>query len=94
MSQDILTLLTLLLGGSGGGVVIIRAILDYRSNVASREKEFNKRVIDSLHSTRERLDIVEDELRDWKEYSSELIGFILRRGINRDEIPKSPDERE
>lgn len=94
MSQDLITLLTLLLGGSGGGIVIVRAILDYRSNVAAREKEFNKSVIESLKDTRTKLDTVEDALRDWKEYASELIGFMLRQGISRGDIPKPPDERE
>lgn len=91
MSQDLLTLLSLLIGGSGGGIVIFRALLDYRSDAAKREKEFNKSVIESLKETQTRLDSIEEAARDWKEYSSELIGFMLRRGIPREEIPKPPD---
>lgn len=94
MSQDLITLLTLLLGGSGGGIMILKAILDYKSSVAVREKEFNKSVIESLKDTNSKLEAAQERSRQWMEYSSELIGFMLKRGIERSEIPRAPDEKD
>lgn len=94
MSQDLITILTLLLGGSGGGIMILRAILDYKTSVAAREKEFNKSVIESLKNTNAKLEEAQQKSRQWMEYSSELIGFILKRGIERSEIPRAPDEKD
>lgn len=92
MPQDILGLIVTLIGGSGGLAVIYRAYLDSRNNVAAREKEFNKGVIESLKDTQSKLARAEEQAREWMVYSSELIGFILKKGIDRSEIPKPPDE--
>lgn len=94
MSQDLITILTLLLGGSGGGIMILKAILDYKLSITAREKEFNKSVIESLKDTNRKLEVAYERSRQWMEYSSELIGFMLKRGIERSEIPRAPDEKD
>ena len=94
MSQELITILSLLFGGSGGGLVIFKAIMDTRSNAAKNEKEFNKRVIESLQDTQHKLEVSQKETREYAEYSSELIGFMLRQGIYKKDIPKGPDDKE
>lgn len=74
--------------------MILKAILDYKSSVAVREKEFNKSVIESLKDTNSKLEAAQERSRQWMEYSSELIGFMLKRGIERSEIPRAPDEKD
>lgn len=92
MPHDIFGLIITALGGSGGLAMMFKAWLDRKNNVAAQEKEFNKGIIESLKESQLKYDSTYNELLDWKEYSSELIGVMLRNGLSRNDIPKAPDE--
>ena len=87
---ELLTLIGLLTGGSGGAVLITKAILDYKSGISKREKEYNKETIDNLKLAQTTLEIEIHFRRAYQEYASELVSELLLQGVDKADIPDPP----
>lgn len=81
---SLIQLLTVL-GASGGLFTIIRAWIDYRDGVSAREGEsderFYKRLEERLAKSEARVDLVEEQLRAEKNYTSILILSLVSQGL-------------
>lgn len=73
------------LGASGGVFTIVRAVIDYKDGVSSREDEsderFYKRLEDRLVKSEARSDLLDQHLTAEKNYNSVLILLLVSKGL-------------
>ena len=79
------------LGGAGGLATIVKAILDHRAQVSSREQDADERLVTRLErrltETEKRLSDVERALEDERTFNALLIQSLAKAGID---IPARP----
>lgn len=83
--EAVLIALVSMLGGTGGVAVIVRAILDFRSNHANRELDVDERYTirmeKRLNGYEDRIATLEFELRDERRYVTILSITLARAGL-------------